>query len=390
MKTKNLFKIIMTIIIGLSLSCSKSTDKNSIVLPTIQTSNAENISGVNVTLGGNITSDGGGNINRKGVCWGLSTNPTIGTNNNIDANNNSVGSYTMDLINRLDPNTVYYARAYCENAAGLQYGNTISFTTGQFISNINPTDILTTKVKFRGQINQPSNSSKNVGFVYSTNPNPNVNNSSISAGSITGSSTFDVSIQGLNPNTTYYVRVYTANPNGGYYYSDEKSFKTVGYFGPAGGYVAYDKGEITNGWRYLEIHPTTLSYNISWTSGGAWGDDTFLSGTSDLFGKGQENTTFIVNNTTSNNCAAKLCNNLVLNGYSDWFLPSSNELLTIANSLLDANIILRYYSWTSTQFSAGAAYSLEFESAFPKHFYLYNGYSKSASNNLNILPVRRY
>ena len=43
-------------------------------------------------------------------------------------------------------------------------------------------------------------------------------------------------------------------------------------------------------------------------------------------GHGQENTIAIVNNCSENNTAAKICSELSLNGYSDWFLPSLHEL----------------------------------------------------------------
>lgn len=41
--------------------------------------------------------------------------------------------------------------------------------------------------------------------------------------------------------------------SGEYSYTEEKQFHTTGYLGPARGDVIYDKGEISDGWRYLEI-----------------------------------------------------------------------------------------------------------------------------------------
>lgn len=60
-------------------------------------------------------------------------------------------------------------------------------------------------------------------------------------------------------------------------------------------------------------------------------------------GEGKLNTIDIVTNCESTNCAAKYCYNLTLNGYSDWFLPSKDELFqmyrnkSILNSVFTAN-----------------------------------------------------
>jgi len=43
-------------------------------------------------------------------------------------------------------------------------------------------------------------------------------------------------------------------------------------------------------------------------------------------GTGQANTTAIVNVQGAGSYAAQLCNDLVLGGYSDWYLPSKDEL----------------------------------------------------------------
>ena len=53
--------------------------------------------------------------------------------------------------------------------------------------------------------------------------------------------------------------------------------------------------------------------------------NSLLSFTSTDFGAGETNTIEIVNN-CSGNTAAKYCNDLIENGYNDWFLPSLNEL----------------------------------------------------------------
>lgn len=65
----------------------------------------------------------------------------------------------------------------------------------------------------------------------------------------------------------------------------------------------------------------------------AWGCDNILVGTSAAIGSGQANTTAIVNaNCAAASTCARVCNDLILNGYSDWYLPSLNELLRLSEN----------------------------------------------------------
>ena len=96
----------------------------------------------------------------------------------------------------------------------------------------------------------------------------------------------------------------------------------IGSRGPAGGIIFYDKGENTNGWRYLEAAPFDQGSGTEW---GCIGTD--IPGASgNSVGTGQANTTAIVNSCSTVGIAARLCDDLVLNGFSDWFLPSIAEL----------------------------------------------------------------
>ena len=79
--------------------------------------------------------------------------------------------------------------------------------------------------------------------------------------------------------------------------------------------------------------------------------NSFLSTTSTDFGAGESNTIEIVNN-CSGNTAAKYCNDLIENGYNDWFLPSLNEL----NRFPASYFTQRAYS-TSSELSETQYYS---------------------------------
>lgn len=77
-------------------------------------------------------------------------------------------------------------------------------------------------------------------------------------------------------------------------------------------------------------------------------------------GTGQANTTSIVNGCTSTSIAARICNDLVSGGYSDWFLPSYYELekLYINRAAIGGFSSANY--WSSSHSGTATAYSLNF------------------------------
>jgi hypothetical protein len=126
--------------------------------------------------------------------------------------------------------------------------------------------------------------------------------------------------------------------------------------GPAGGYIFYDKGSYSNGWRYLEAAPVSTE----WTDE-RWGSyGTLIGGTETGIGTGQSNTTTIVswlNSHGETDKAAQLCDTLNEGGYSDWFLPSLDELNLIYENLKCFGVgsfTDRAY-WSSTEYDANNA-----------------------------------
>ena len=89
------------------------------------------------------------------------------------------------------------------------------------------------------------------------------------------------------------------------------------------------------------------------STGIKWCNDSFIitGATGEAIGTGQSNTTKIVQAQGAGNYAAKLCDDLVLNGYDDWFLPSKDELsILYENSNVIGGFSNRYY-WSSSEYS---------------------------------------
>jgi hypothetical protein len=69
-------------------------------------------------------------------------------------------------------------------------------------------------------------------------------------------------------------------------------------------------------------------------------------------GTGQANTTAIVNGCPASMIAARICNDLVLNGFNDWFLPSKDELNQMYIRKSQIGGFLDAYYWSSSELNA--------------------------------------
>jgi hypothetical protein len=247
------------------------------------------------------------------------------------------------------------------------------------------TAITSNSATFGGAIsNANGNQIMERGIVYSTTPNPTLVANKIVIGN--GIGTFDT-ISGLggleyayllNSNTTYYVRAYAVTENNISAYGNEVSFTTlsVGQTGPGGGIIFFNKGNTNGGWQYLESATSDQSTGIAWGC-----DGTSIPGTQLTVGSGEVNTSLIVAGCNEAGFAAKLCNDLVTGGQSDWFLPSRDELnLMYKNMHLNSqgNFNTSAYYWSSTE--------LNFNYAWGQGFNF--GIQSSSNKNFNFFSVR--
>ena len=144
--------------------------------------------------------------------------------------------------------------------------------------------------------------------------------------------------------------------------NSQETLYSIGDIGPAKGLIFYDKGVFSNGWRYLEAAPLETEFKVQW---GGYKQD--ISGTSPMVGRGKQNTEIIIERLIllgDLGKAAQLCANLKFEGFSDWFLPSKEELVLMQKILKRNNLgdFSNNMYWSSTQFSKDQAYYINFRS----------------------------
>lgn len=320
---------------------------SAVSIPSLATTTPSSITGYTAISGGNITSEGGSTVSARGICYLTSPNPTI--SNNVVASGSGAGIFTSNLTG-LIPNTTYYVRAYATNIVGTAYGNEVSFTTSlptvPTVSTAVVTSISSTTAITGGDVTSDGGSPLSIrGVCWSTSLNPTIADSKTNNGIGTG--TFTSNLTGLTPNTDYYIRAFATNSMGTAYGS-QVTFKTI---------PAYTVGQSYGGGIIFYIDGTGLhgliasSVNLTSSSWGCNGS-TLVGCNGYSIGTGQSNTSAIVNGCSTTGIAARLCDNLILNGYSDWYLPSQDELNLMYLNRSSIGTFSSGYYWSSSQTSS--------------------------------------
>ncbi|MBV5313661.1 MAG: DUF1566 domain-containing protein [Prolixibacteraceae bacterium] len=296
-------------------------------LASLTTSTPSNMTSTSATLGGNVSSDGNATVTERGVCYSTSTNPT--TSNSKLAIGAGTGSFSNPIAG-LIPNTTYYVKAYAINSQGTAYGNEVSFKTSPALSlasltTSTPSNMTSTSAILGGIVSSDGNATVTErGICYSTSQSPTTSNSKVPNGSGPGS--FSGTITGLTANTTYYVRAYAINSQGTAY-GNVESFIPFFVIGDVykGGIIAYIFQSTDPGYVVGQNHGLIAAPSDQGQA--QWYNGTYKTiGTSTGLGEGLNNTYAILNQQGTGSYAARICNDLVLGGYSDWYLPSREEL----------------------------------------------------------------
>jgi len=291
-------------------------------------------------------------VSSLGVCWSISANPTTADNVTQDW-----GSSFTSSITGLAPNTTYYVRAYASYYNGqTSYGNQVSFSTmssGTVSTAVSENTGCTALISGLSAICEVST----VGVCWNTSPNPTLTNFALQTQYVALS--FNIFINSLIGNTTYYARAYVTNENGQTYYGNQVSFTTGSLcIGQSyqGGIVAYILQAGDPGYDANVQHGLIAAPSDQGTA--QWGCySTLISGADGTaIGTGAQNTIDIMNGCSTAGIAARLCGDLVLGGYSDWYLPSKNELNKLYINKVAIGGFADNYYWSSTEYDNSNAW----------------------------------
>jgi Protein of unknown function (DUF1566) len=236
------------------------------------------------------------------------------------------------------------------------YGSgTIAPNTVPSVTTTAVTDITQTTATSGGNVTSDGGASVTArGVCWSLSSSPTTADSHTTDGSGTG--VFVSNLTGLTANTLYYVKAYSTN-SVGTSYGNQMSFTTVSFaIGQSygGGIIFYIDGTGQHG---------LISATSDQSTGAPWGCySTLIGGTGTAIGTGQANTTAIIAGCITAGIAAQLCDALTLNGYSDWFLPSRDELNQMYLQKTVIGGFANSFYWSSSEYDAGDAWYQYFPS----------------------------
>ena len=187
---------------------------NYIPKPDIDTAPVTGIRALQAESGGQFETNYGKPVTAKGVCWSTEENPTL----EDDCTNDGQGldAFTSVIVG-LEPDRVYYVRAYATNESGTIYGGQRIFTTRDGIpvlTTISPFEIRSTSVLTGGEITDDGGADiTDRGVCYiDGSVEPDFSDNCLESGTEAGN--FEVLLEDLLPNREYAVRAYATTKVG--------------------------------------------------------------------------------------------------------------------------------------------------------------------------------
>jgi hypothetical protein len=305
------------------------------VLPEVSILQASNISESSITLNGKIDIAGNPSYTERGFVYATSHLPTIANTKVVSYTPNSSVTFN-ETVTGLTFGVTYYIRAYATSSAGTVYSEELVLTVSNQkaqVSTLPVSDIAETTAVFHGSIDSkgiPEYIEK--GFVYSTTfQNPTVDNDRQPV-SGTGTGEYSANISGLTTGTVYYVRAYATNSEGTAY-----------------GVLVTFKPELPN---YVILPAAGLMVQK----------------------------TDAATNTMSWDVASSMCENSVSDNYTDWRLPTKDELMILYNNrtviggfVTESNDTRHTRYWSSTPSRSG----------YPHWYQYFSSGEQGSSNDYN-------
>jgi len=167
----------------------------------------------------------------------------------------------------------------------------------------------------------------------------------------TGSRRLEVRYEnGERENSTVNVREgATATARFSFVLRAEPEVYRVGDRGPAGGIVFYDRGRVSDGWRYLKAWIADEEGTYQWTR-----RHFTTRGTSTAIGSGYANTYTAMSGSAYP--AAAIARDATHGGFSDWFLPSKDELNLMSENRSSIGNFSRSGYWSSSENNSRTAW----------------------------------
>ncbi len=327
--------------------------------PIIQTNKISNVDtlGLVLSLNGQVLHTGGSEVTESGFVYATKMGPSISDNKIIskDLSVHFTAEFTFEL------GVLYFVNSYAKNSYGVAYGEEIQVKVERAKPKVKTTEVTeidSTSAVCGGIVStNGGNPILAKGMCWSTNQSPTLSDYYTKDGD--GIGVFSSVMTGLFPATSYYCRSYVTTSDGTTY-GNTFSFKTVVsklYIGMQykGGILFYlNPNKVGGG---LIVISDDLSSSYVWGCVGV----KVSSATNTGVGSGIPNTEAIVN-ACSAQSAAKLCDDLVYGTYSDWYLPSMDELRIMYNNIKvsDLEKFSSAYYWSSNQKDANTAYRYGF------------------------------
>lgn len=286
-----------------------------------------------------------------GFCYSVNRNPVIPGQNNVSVNYSS-GSFSAVCTN-VEYGKKYYVRAFVTNGFATTYSNMDSFSLPLYLHTDTVRNI--TSHYFDVSIYTfpaAADSITERGICYDTLVYPDINDRKTTS---TVADTGNIVIHAVDttmPGKTYYLRSYFI-ANGRPVYGNQVTFKSAGYKGSYG-FIVFDKGTTTNGWRYIEAAADSITVTTRWGCQG-----TSVPGTLTGYGAGLENSDTIRAVCSDTVNAASICRKVTYKARKDWYLPSVDELKAVYELKLSGLIIRNAVLFSSTEASANSCYVID-------------------------------